>query len=371
LNANHARSSTIVPTDVTKLVSSEKLLKDTLAAITIDAVDELLATLPIVPEGEYRFNEDDPTQGWQLGKLHWYPVGGLMGNQANIKHAGAAENPIGERVVNAFEAIIELEREIELLTEPEVAAPTSPRDAVRRYFDLPPLDEIPGMTDLIRGTKPDLYLRALAKRINVTLRQQAKGRDYTVVIEDDGIGQRADCVHKTLLSLGASAKPDKPYLIGMFGQGGSSAFAACKRSWLLTRRAPELPDHAGSGVGWTVIRQFMPPKKRGFVYWAYLAAAPDGRVPSLPEAVADAIDFRRGIKIGHVGYNFESSDQAYRLYNGLNHLLFNPVLPYYVKTKKNKNADRMTGNAYRLSDLETVGPKKRKEADIRLTNIPI
>ena len=58
-------------------------------------------------------------------------------------------------------------------------------------------------------------------------------------------------------------------------------------------------------------------------------------------------------------------------------VLFNPVLPYYVQTKKPKgddpfeSADRMAGNAYRLSDLETVGEKKKKEADIRLNNIPV
>jgi hypothetical protein len=357
-------------TDITKLVDCKTLVAETLSAITTDAVDKLIASLPVVPEEQYRYTQEDPTVGWQPGKLHWYPVGGLMGNQANIKHAGAAENPIAERVVNAFEALIELEREKELLASPEAPAPTSPRDAVRRYFDLPPLDEMPDYTDLIRGMKPDLYLRTLAKRIMVTLRQQARGKDYTITVEDDGIGQRADCVHKSLLSLGESAKPDKPYLIGMFGQGGSSAFAACRRSWMITRRAPELPDHAGGGVGWTIIRQFQPPKKRSFVYWAYLAASPDGQVPAIPDAVADAVDFHRGIKIGHVGYDFATSDQAYRLYNSLNHLLFNPVLPYYVKTKKD-GADRMTGNAYRLSDLETTGTKKRKEADIRLTDIPV
>jgi hypothetical protein len=357
-------------TDITKLVDCRKLVADTLNAITVDAVDKLVASLAVVPEQEYRFNEDDPTVGWQPGKLHWYPVGGLMGNQANIKHAGAAENPIGERVVNAFEALIELEREKELLANPSATAPASPRDAVRRYFDLPQLDDMPDHTDLIRDMKPDAYLRTLAKRIMVTLRQQAKGKDYTITIDDDGIGQRADRVHKSLLSLGASAKPDKPYLIGMFGQGGSSAFAACKRTWMLTRRSPALPDHKGGGVGWTVIRQFQPPKKRSFVYWAYLAAAPDGQVPSIPEAVADAIEFSQGTRIGHVGYDFLSSDQAYRLYNSLNHLLFNPVLPYYVKTKKD-GADRMTGNSYRLSDLETTGPKKRKDADFTLTDIPV
>ncbi|MBX9681875.1 MAG: hypothetical protein K2X38_24220 [Gemmataceae bacterium] len=357
-------------TDIAKHVDCKKLLEDTLNAITVEAVDKIVASLPVVPEGEYRFNPAAPAAGWQAGKLHWYPVGGLMGNQANIKHAGAAENPIGERVVNAFEALIELEREKELLKDPQAAAPLTPRDAVRRYFDLPPLDEMPDHTEFIRELKPDAYLRALAKRIMVTLRQQAKGKDYTIMVEDDGIGQRADNVHKSLLSLGASAKPDKPYLIGMFGQGGSSAFAACSRSWMITRRAPELPDHAGGGVGWTLIKQFRPPHKRSFSYWAYLAASPEGHVPVLPESAADALDFQRGIKLAHVGYNFATSDQAYRLYNSLNHLLFNPVLPYYVKTKKD-GADRMTGNAYRLSALETTGPKQHKEEDIRLTDIPV
>jgi len=361
----------VSPTDITKFVDSTKLLKDTLAAITTDAVDHLILPLPVVPEGQYRFKDRDPAAGWQPGKLHWVPVGRLLGNQANIKHAGGPENPIGERTVNAIEALIELERQKELLRNADAPAPASPRDAVRRYFDLPPLDELPDHTDLIRGERPDKYVRALAERIKVTLKQQARGKDYTIIIEDDGIGQRADKVHETILSLGASDKPDKKYLIGMFGQGGSSALHASVYSWFLTRRAPELPDHAGGGVGWTVVRQFMPPEKRGFVYWAYLAAHPDGRVPSLPESAADIVGFARGTKIGHVAYKFATSNQAYRLFNSLNHLLFNPVLPYYVITKKDGKGDRMMGNGYRLSDLPMSRPNKKKDADIRLKDIPV
>ncbi len=90
------------------------------------------------------------------------------------------------------------------------------------------------------------------------------------------------------------------------------------------------------------------------------------------------MDFKQGIRIGHVGYKFESSDQAFRLYNSLNHLLFNPVLPYYLQTKKPEGddrfqkADRMAGNSYRLSELPSeAGPKQHKEADIPLNNIPV
>ncbi len=233
----------IQPTDISTLIDSKKLLAATLDTVTIDGLERLMTGLPVVPEGEYRFNPDDPTKGWQPGKLHWYPVGGMLGNQSNIKHAGSAVNPIGERVVNAFEALIELEREKELLIDDAIKAPTSPRDAVRQYFDLPPLDEIPDYTDPIRGMKADQYVRTLARRILVTLKQQAKGKEYTVTIEDNGIGQRADRIHKSVLSLTTSDKPDKAYLIGMFGQGGSSAFAACESS---LARQPAIARTAGS-----------------------------------------------------------------------------------------------------------------------------
>ena len=44
-------------------------------------------------------------------------------------------------------------------------------------------------------------------------------------------------MHKTLLSLGRTDKAEKPYLIGVFGQGGSTAFSISKYSIVVTRRA--------------------------------------------------------------------------------------------------------------------------------------
>src|SRR5438105_15825030 len=160
----------------------------------------------------------------------------------------------------------------------------------------------------MRGNKPVKEVTDLADRIRVLMRQEGKGKDYSVIVEDDGIGQTAARMHETLLSLGSSDKPDKPYLIGMFGQGGSSAFAASVYSWFVSRRAPELLDYKDGGIGWTVVRQVMPVGRRD-VYWAYLAAHPDGRVPRLPESAADALEFKRGTRIGHIGYKFATSNQ--------------------------------------------------------------
>jgi hypothetical protein len=116
-----------------------------------------------------------------------------------------------------------------------------------------------------------------------------------------------------------------------------------------------------------VVRQIIPAGRRD-VYWAYLAAHPDGRVPRLPESAADAIDMKRGTRIGHVGYKFASSNQAYGLYYSLNHLLFNPVLPYYLYTRKDPTrGDAMAGNAYRLSTLKA----EKKDMDKRIENITV
>jgi hypothetical protein len=356
----------IKPTDITKYIKDDQFLGATTDAITAKAVEELMAPLPIVPEPEYRFNAKTPWDTWQEGKLHWYPVGGDRGNAGRIKLAGSPENPIGERTVNSIEALIELARQLELLRDPAAPMPTSPRDAVRRYFNLPALDELPHDPELMRGSRMVKWVSDLAARIKVSMRQEGKGKDYTVIVEDDGIGQRGDRMHETLLSLGSSDKPDKPYLIGMFGQGGSSAFAASIYSWFLSRRAPQLADHKGGGIGWTVVRQVVPVGRRD-VYWAYLAAQPDGRVPLLPESSADALQFARGTKIGHVGYKFATSNQAYGLYQSLNHLLFNPVLPYQVVTRKTGKADPMSGTGYLLSRLK----RDKKDEDKRFDNVSV
>jgi hypothetical protein len=358
-------------TDITKIIAPTLLLKATMQSFSSKAVEDIIAKLPITPEPEYRFNSKNPMDTWKEGMLHWYPVGADRGNAGRIKLAGSPENPIGERIINAVEALIELACQKELLLTQNSRLPKSPRDAVRRYFGLPPLDQLPLDTKLMKGNKPTKEVTEIAERIKVALRQEGRGKDYSIIVEDDGIGQSALRMHETLLSLGCSDKPDKPYLIGMFGQGGSSAFAASVYSWFISRRSAELPDHKGGGIGWTIVRQIMPVGRRD-VYWAYLAAGPDGEVPRLPESAADAIGFKRGTKIGHIGYKFATSNQAYGLYSSLNHLLFNPILPYYIVTRKDKESgkdkpDLMTGNAYRLTKLK----RDKKDADKKFDDVSV
>ncbi|MGD0058418.1 MAG: hypothetical protein ABSD58_03280 [Verrucomicrobiia bacterium] len=336
--------------DVTKTIDPQAFLSRLVEATSAKGVRDVLAILPIVGERDYTYDHSQPEHGWVEGRLHWYPVGGDRGNGGRIKHAGSPENPIAERTVNAFEAMIELHRQLELKTNPDLPPPASPREAVKRYFDLPQLDDLPGWSQPIRGRKALDYARDIARLSRVRLIRRTQPVEYTVLVEDDGIGQSPERVHTSILSLGASDKPDKPYLIGVFGQGGSSAFAASEYSWILSRRDPRILGGLSDGIGWTIIKRIFPIARRDD-YWVYLAAHPDGRVPMLPGSAAPNVNLEHGTRIAHVNYNFGKTEPARTLYQSLNHLLFNPVLPYELYTKGASGPDPMWGNAYRLARL--------------------
>jgi hypothetical protein len=257
--------------------------------------------------------------------------------------------------------LIELERQLELKNQPGQSPPTSPRDAVQRYFEVPPLDELPSWDRPIRGEKALDYVRSIAERNRLRLLRSKMPVQYTVLIEDDGIGQLPSMMHQTLLSLGSSDKPDKPYLIGVFGQGGSSAYAASEFSWIVSRRHNELLDDDSDGIGWTIVKHIYPIGRRDD-YFAYLAAHPDGRVPFLAPNLGAEIGLKNGTRIAHVNYNFGRSEPARELYQALNHLLFNPVLPYELYTRPAPGRpDPMWGNGYRLSRLA----ESKKDLDKR------
>ncbi len=330
------------------LLEQPRLLSLLLQAKTSVAIDALLKDLPIADELAYTWTSADPASGWQPGRLHWIPVGRDRGNAGRIQLAGEPYNPHAERLINGMEALIELARQRELLENPHAAMPQSPREAVERYFELPRLDSIPRISDKnVRRALED-RLRERRKHLMLRVEFDKKLNEFTVEIRDHGIGQAPERIHETLLSLGQTDKADKPYLIGVFGQGGSSAYAASDYSIVLSRRAPECLDGRPDGIGWTIVRKIIP-KGRRDPYYAYLAALPDGRVPSI--AVTDrGNSFPHGTLFKHLGYDFgrQGSAVARTLYYALNHVLFNPVLPYDLYAMKT-DPDAMNGTAHRLA----------------------
>jgi hypothetical protein len=271
-------------------------------------------------------------------------------------------NPMAERTVNGEEAIIEMLRQRELLKNPSSTPPTSPRDAVLRYFGLPSLDQLPKLDDSDASKAIRAKARELAKMLRVTLSFDKSSREFTVSIEDRGIGQTPKLIHSTLPSLGTTTKADKWYLIGVFGQGGSSAYSACKYSWLVSRRAPDLLGGEADGVGWTIVKHVFP-KNRRDDYFAYLACDPDGRVPYLSAKEGDAANIQHGTRFVHIGYDFGRGGSAItrQLFTALNHVLYNPILPFELNVGGTSAV--VYGNGYRLSSLGTNKMTERPALD--------
>ncbi len=345
------------PTPFPPGVVAADFLRATLNATTIPAVEALLSQLPITDVNSYHYDDERPDRGWVEGRFHWVPVGRDRGNGGRIRLAGKPIYPLAERLVNGMEALIELKRLRELKQNPTASVPNSPREAVARYYGLPPLDQIPKSSAKIDGKPIRNYAWDLSRLLLLKLDFDKKRREFAVSIRDHGMGQTGARMHRTLLSLGSSDKGDKPYLIGVFGQGGSSTYMASKYSWIVSRRAGDIlaPGEIDE-IGWTVVRHIIP-KGRRDPYFAYLAAAPDGRVPTLPAAAADAVEFKHGSQFCHVGYDFGPFASAITrtMYQALNHVLYNPVLPFYTNVAG--TTAPVLGNGYRLSDRKIKDPE--------------
>jgi hypothetical protein len=281
--------------------------------------------------------------------LHWVPVGLDRGNSGRINLAGEPTNPIAERLVNGMEAIIELARLRELLLNSVAPMPSNPRDAVMRYFGLPRIDSIERMDDEARKAMRE-RIDEVRCALTVRLDHERKSKQFAVTISDRGMGQTPSQMHSTLLSLGQSDKADKPYLIGVFGQGGSSAYSISEYSVILSRRAPDiLAPGDDAGIGWSIVRKIVPKNRRDY-YYAYLATSEDGVVPRFDSAIANDAGYAYGSHFCHIQYDFGGSESAVTrlLYQALNHVLFNPILPYELYAMKDK-PELMQGTSQRLA----------------------
>jgi hypothetical protein len=202
----------IEPTLLATHVKPAEFIAAASKAVTSTDIEALLAQLPTTPVDDYIFDEENPESGWRPGYFHWIPVGRERGNAGRIKQANLPVNPIAERLVNGMEAIIEMARQRELLASPLTAPPMSPRDAVHRYFGVPALDQLPKLDDSESSKITRGKARELARQLRVRLVFDKVTREFAVAIEDDGIGQTPQLIHRALLSLGSTTKADKWYL---------------------------------------------------------------------------------------------------------------------------------------------------------------
>jgi hypothetical protein len=147
----------------------------------------------------------------------------------------------------------------------------------------------------------------------------------------------------TILSLQQGNKITKKYLVGAYGQGGSSTLSFCDYA-LIVSRCVEEPET----VSFTVVRILSMSEDYKVDAYAYLAISDEGkRTPSIQtgpiELYPDLLDrgelsklvggaFKNGTIVRHISYRLTGLDGrlgpgAGNLYHFLQSSLFDPLIP--------------------------------------------
>ena len=268
----------------------------------------------------------------------WMYVGDDPTNARTIDIATESSRPIIERLTNSIDAMLELKS-----FENPGATPSSPRDALKLWY---------GSPDGHLASLPEDVQERLADSIEVQLRDSGDRKKPTIIIRDRGIGQNPDDMKATLLGLGRSLKTDKPYLYGQYGQGGSTTYVWSDFTVLVSRRNPLLLKNGQTdSVGFSIVQSRSGPKTNEYVY----LVRPDGSVPRV-EAAELKNPFEPGTMIRHVSYEFGrlAGRMTLASYQPMNYLLFDPVLPFWIKDEIYGQNRRIYGNLSRLRGAETT-----------------
>ncbi len=276
---------------------------------------------------------------------NWCPLGGRPANAANVETTAEPGPGIVERIVNAIDAMLELA----YLSNGRSEAPASPRSAAERYFGLS------GGTFAFLDKDRSL-LNSLAPNIKVEARESGIRNTLSVSVLDKGIGQHPKDLPSTILSLGASNKISKHYVCGAYGQGGSSTFAWCPYSIVVSRRKKELTDSRPDLVGWTIIRKHDDISMKQNTY-QYLVTN-ENEIPTFSPELLEGTRLEFGTYIIHIAYQAERlvADWSLVGYRYLNNYIFDPVFPYTIRdTREPRPQDRyMYGTLGRLADASVI-----------------
>jgi hypothetical protein len=251
----------------------------------------------------------------------WRPLGGRLNNAGNVELITEPGPPIIERATNGIDAMLELGFQT---AGCPALTPVSPRAAAEQWFS------IKGGT--VSGLKEDRTLISkLATNVIIEVFDSGDPKMPTLSVLDKGIGQHPDDLPVTILSLGESNKIGKQYLCGAFGQGGSSSFAWCKYTAIISRKRPEHINGKSDLVGWTVVRQYDSPELKNYTY-QYLVTAKK-EVPAFSPTLLSGTNFDYGTYICHISYRMERLSGPWSMvgYRYFDNLLFDPVFPYTIK----------------------------------------
>ena len=271
------------------------------------------------------------------------PVGQRPNNRGAIEVASDAGRSIIERVTNMLDAVLELEHE-KHSGKPDCR---TPREASMAWLEVPERDGLSKLTNTQRQN--------LAKSAVLRLESGEGTQARIVTVIDQGIGIRPEELESTILSLNESNKIQKHYLAGTYGQGGSSTYAFCKYTVIVSRRRNV------DRVGFTIVQyEDLPAEKFKTGHYVYLV---NNNEPLNVEATQADIEY--GTIVRHFGYDLTRYTSALgpkSMYGILQRILFDPVSAFRFENRVNewnrtiKGARNALNGAVDEGDEVTRGP---------------
>ena len=256
--------------------------------------------------------EDALRQFERTQQTIWVPFG-RENNRGTIEVSADPTRSCIERITNGVDGVLELEHE----RHSGLPDCRSPKEAAIAWLGVPDA----GLSAMSPAER-----RRLAQRISVTL-EPGEGKESRVLtIRDKGIGISPVDMPFTILSLNQSNKISKHYLVGAYGQGGSSTFAFSRLTLIACR-------YGEATIGFTVVKFLdLPADQFKTGHYVYLVMG-DG---TIPQADIEISEMPRGTEVRHFGYdlnNYGSPVGPNSLYGSMNTNLFDPVMPVWFDNR--------------------------------------
>jgi hypothetical protein len=265
--------------------------------------------------------------------VKWVPVGGYKDNIATINIGTDPAAGLAERITNAIDAVIELEwhrkgKPNDIL---------SPRIAAQNWFNL----EEGRLRNIDNAY--DKTIQELARKIKITLRDSERENYPTVEIRDKGIGLKGRDFSKTILSLHGQNKISKLFLMGAYGQGGSTALSYNNYTIIISKPAINEDRDNRSEISWTIVRINPGNINSDKLEWFEYCVSEGSGQPFTLE-VDDKI-FAPGTLVRHIGmdlgkFTAKMTGPTASLWYLVHHYLFDPIIPVTITGERKKDLNQ-------------------------------
>lgn len=267
-------------------------------------------------------------------RFQWHFYGDSDSNISTINLGSKPGRSLTERITNAIDAV--LEKRIALTQG--VPTPSSPMEGAKKWFGRPPTTADNGLFNW-----KDYGTQDYDRLVQVVMTPGDNEVEPTVDIVDKGIGIAPKDFPSTILSLHGGNKLKKFYLVGAFGQGGSSTLRFCDYTIIISRRfdSPET-------VGFTIVKKMRLAEQYKEDAYVYLVeVGHDGKLevpscirkeaielyPSVESSNKKPRPFESGTVVRHCGYKLDGFHKTLtsapgNLYHLFQHMMFDPLIPF-------------------------------------------